>query len=171
MLRYLGFFAIGMFLAAGCTSSEPPGSAESGDPATELYDTARNAMADIDTAIHLAGTNNKHVLIQVGGNWCKWCIRLHYFIQSHPQLDSIITSDYVLIRVNYSKENKPAEAMKRLGFPDRFGFPVMVILDNRGNVLHIQDTYYLEQEDGYSEEKIKRFLLNWNRKAVHPDLP
>lgn len=79
---------------------------------------------------------------------------------------TIILADYVPIRVNYSKENKKSEAMERLGFPDRFGFPVLVILDGRGDRLHIQDTWYLEQEDGYSEEKIKRFLLNWNMKAV-----
>ena len=169
MIKYPVFCAIGFFLIMACSSPESPDSADSSESSEQLYDSVRNAIADIDSAVHQAGIENKYVLIQVGGNWCKWCIRLHRFIESHHQIDSIISADYIPVRVNYNKENKNHEAMKRLGFPDRFGFPVLVILDSKGNRLHIQDTYLLEQEDGYSEEKIKRFLLNWNRKAFSPE--
>jgi thioredoxin-related protein len=166
MIKNLTFPAITLLIFMVVCSPESP---ETGKSSPQLYDTARNAIADIDSAVQLAGIENKQVLIHVGGNWCPWCIRLHHFIQSHPQLDSIIMADYIPIRVSYSKENKSPEAMKRLGFPERFGFPVLVILDGEGNVLHIQDTYYLEQGDSYSEEKISRFLLNWNRKAISPE--
>ena len=168
MIKYTGFLMMGFLLFMSCASPESPESPQSRKSSKQLYDSSRNAMADIDSAVCQAEIRNKHVLIQVGGNWCKWCIRLHHFIESHHQLDSIINADYIFIRVNYSKENKNSEAMKRLGFPDRFGFPVLVVLDSMGNRLHTQDTYFLEQGDGYSEEKIKRFLLNWNRKAVCP---
>lgn len=166
MIKYAGFLMMGFLLFMACTSPESP---ESGRSSEQLYDSSRNAMADIDSAVYQANIRNKHVLIQVGGNWCRWCIMLHHFIESHQQLDSIITADYIFIRVNYSKENKNSEAMKRLGFPDRFGFPVLVVLDSKGSRLHTQDTYFLEQGEGYSEEKIKRFLLDWNRKAVSPE--
>lgn len=169
MIKYLFFFAIGFFLIMACSSPESTDPADSTESSEQLYDTVRNAVAEIDSAVHLAGIENKYVLIQVGGNWCKWCIRLHHFIESNHQLDSIISADYIPVRVNYSKENQNFEAMKRLGFPDRFGFPVLVILDSKGSRLHTQDTYFLEQKDGYSEEKIKRFLLSWNRKAVSPE--
>ena len=169
MIKYPVFFAIGIFLIIACSSPESTDSVESTESSEQLYDSERDAIAEIDSAVRQAGIENKYVLIQVGGNWCKWCIRLHHFIESNHQVDSIIYADYIPIRVNYSKENQNPEAMKRLGFPDRFGFPVLVILDSKGNRLHIQDTYYLEQEDGYSEEKIKRFLLNWNRKAFSPE--
>ena len=169
MIRYTGYFIVGFFLAIACVSPESPESLESSKSSEQLYDSSRNAMADIDSAVYQADIGNKYVLIQVGGNWCKWCIRLHHFIESNHRIDSIITADYVLIRVNYSKENKNSEAMKRLEFPDRFGFPVLVVMDSMGNRLHTQDTYFLEQGDSYSEEKIKRFLLSWNRKAVSPE--
>ncbi len=165
MIKYLSFYAMGFFLILAYSSQESKESPES----PKLYDPERNAMAEIDSAVYKAGTGNKHVIVQIGGNWCKWCIRLHQFIESHHQLDSIINTDYILVRVNYSQENNNPEAMARLEFPDRFGFPVLVILDGKGNRLHTQDTYFLEQEDGYNEEKIKRFLLNWNMKAVSPE--
>ena len=64
--------------------------------------------------------------------------------------------------------NKTAAMMKRLGNPARFGFPVFVVLDERGNVLHTQDSSLLEEGNGYSEKKVLRFLKNWTPKAVKP---
>ena len=56
--------------------------------------------------------------------------------------------------------------MKRLGNPARFGFPVFVVLDSKGNVLHIQDSSFLEEGKEYSEKKVLRFFKNWTPKAV-----
>ena len=64
--------------------------------------------------------------------------------------------------------DKTAAMMKRLGNPARFGFPVFVVLDERGNVLHTQDSSFLEEGNGYSEKKVLRFLKNWTPKAVKP---
>ena len=59
-----------------------------------------------------------------------------------------------------------AKLMERLGNPARFGFPVFVVLDSEGNVLHIQDSSFLEEGKGYSEKKVLRFFKNWTPKAV-----
>ena len=56
--------------------------------------------------------------------------------------------------------------MKRLGNPKRFGFPVFVVIDANGKVLHIQDSSFLEDGDGYNKEKVPRFFSNWTPKAV-----
>ena len=64
--------------------------------------------------------------------------------------------------------DKTAAMMKRLGNPARFGFPAFVVLDERGNVLHTQDSSFLEEGNGYSEKKVLRFLKNWTPKAVKP---
>jgi hypothetical protein len=58
--------------------------------------------------------------------------------------------------------------MKRLNNAGRFGFPVMVVLDEEGRVLHIQDSSFLEEGKGYNKEKVMRFFANWTRKAVKP---
>lgn len=58
--------------------------------------------------------------------------------------------------------------MRRLGNPQRFGFPVFVILDPNGNVVHIQDSSFLEEGQGYNKDKVLRFFNNWAPKAVSP---
>lgn len=133
-----------------------------------IYDPQANAKSELATAIASAKQQNKHVLVQVGGNWCLWCVKLYNFINSNAKIDSIIKADYVFIHVNYSKENRNLETMALLGYPQRFGFPVFVILNGNGQNLHIQDTGYLEKGNGYDEENIIRFLLNWNVAAIDP---
>ncbi len=133
-----------------------------------LYDPEKNALNQLDHAVQEAKKQNKHVLVQVGGNWCPWCIKLHSFIQEHSELDSIISADYIPVRINYSKENKNKAALEQLEYPGRFGFPVLVILDAGGSRIHTQDTGLLESGNGYDYAKLKRFLLSWNRKAVEP---
>ena len=132
-----------------------------------LYDPDANAMGHIRHAVEKAHQENKHVLIQVGGNWCPWCIRLNHFIEENTSLDSLVTADYVLVHVNYSKDNKNPDVMTMLDFPQRFGFPVLVILDGSGKRLHTQNTAYLEEGESYNEKKIREFLLDWNPAAVN----
>lgn len=135
----------------------------------KLYDPELDAQEQVEQALRQAREENKHVLIQVGGNWCSWCLKLHHFIDTTPRLDSLVKADYVLIRINYSKENKNPEMMAQLGFPQRFGFPVLIVLDQDGKRIHTQNTGYLEEDESYSEKKISEFLRNWNRRAVDPD--
>lgn len=132
----------------------------------KIYNPEADAKLDISIALNQAGTESKHVLLQIGGNWCSWCIRLHGFINSHPELDSILHADYIPVYVNYSKENKNLSLMEEFGFPQRFGFPVLVVLNEKGVRIHTQNTWYLEKDKSYDYEKLKRFLLDWNAKAV-----
>ncbi|RLD49970.1 MAG: thioredoxin family protein [Bacteroidetes bacterium] len=133
----------------------------------KVYNPKANAKADLQKAIKAAGDNNKNVYVQIGGNWCPWCIRLHKYIKNNTVLDSIQKADYEVIYINYSKENKNLNILKHLGNPQRFGFPVLVILNDKGDVLHIQDSGYLEKEKSYDFDKVKRFLILWNKKNTN----
>ncbi len=139
------------------------------DKKPTIYNVEADAKADLKAAMDKAGKEGKHVLIQVGGNWCKWCIKFHEFVKKDAQIDSLINADYVFILINYSKENRNLELMKQLEYPQRFGFPVLVILDAEGMRLHTQDSGFLESgNDSYSKEKIMTFLKCWNTKALDP---
>ena len=48
----------------------------------------------------------------------------------------------------------------------RFGFPVFVILNEKGERVHTQNSAYLEKGEGYSEKEVVSFLNLWNKKAV-----
>ena len=154
----IALFALFMAIGAGLSAQDT----------VRIYNPEADAVCDLQLAIQQAGIENKHILVQVGGNWCPWCRKLYGFFQSESVIDSIIKADYIPVKINFSKENKNPEAMALLGYPQRFGFPVLVILDEHGNCLHIQDTGYLELNKGYDTEKVKRFLLGWNHVSTDP---
>ena len=79
----------------------------------------------------------------------------------------IMMQEYTTVLVNWSPENRNLEAMNYLGRPQRFGYPVFIILDGNGNVLHTQDTALLEEGRGYNKNHVLRFLKVWTYPAVN----
>jgi len=135
-----------------------------------IYNPAANASEELAAAVRRASSENKHILVQVGGNWCSWCLKLHKFFKSELSVDSIIQQNYVFLLINYSKENKNLDILEKFEFPQRFGFPVLLILDKTGKRLHTQDTSLLEENEGYSVKKVKDFLKQWTAAALKPEL-
>jgi thiol-disulfide isomerase/thioredoxin len=137
----------------------------------KLYDPLLDGMKQIKEAVSSAKASGKHVLIQYGGNWCGWCIKFDGFSKADPEISKLITDNYISVKLNYSPENKNDAANVYLGNPTRFGFPVFIILDGSGKVLHIQDSGLLEEGEGYSKKKVTGFLGNWTVKAIVPVKP
>lgn len=136
----------------------------------KVYNEEINPLEQIDQAIAQAQNEGKFVICQVGGNWCPWCLRFADFITNDSTINSVIEQNFVYIHVNYHprKAGEVGKAlMKRLNNAGRFGFPVFVVLDEQGNILHIQDSSFLEEGKGYNQEKVLRFFNNWTPKAVH----
>jgi len=136
---------------------------------SQVYNPQADAKHDLDSAITLAKQTNRNVFVQIGGNWCPWCILMHNFYTTDNQIDSMLNIDYVPVLVNYSRENKNKDIMESFKFPQRFGFPVIVILDTTGNLIHTQNTLYLEDGEGYNKEKFIDFLKHWNTEALNPE--
>lgn len=138
--------------------------------AVALYHPAANAQADIAEAVKQAKAQHKQILIQAGGNWCSWCIEFNRFCHADLQIDSILRADYVVYHLNYSPENKNLPILAKYSYPQRFGFPVFLVLDENGNRLHTQNSSYLEQGKSYNKNKVIEFFINWNRKALDPSV-
>ena len=132
----------------------------------KYYNEEVDAMAQIQTASMLAKQSGRYVLCQVGGNWCPWCIRFANFATTDSVIAPLIERNFVYVHINYSKANKNPEAMKYLGNPARFGFPVFVILDEEGKPIHIQESATLEEGKSYDRKKVENFLSLWTKKAV-----
>lgn len=140
----------------------------------KIYDESIDPMEQIDKAVAKAKAQGKHVVCQVGGNWCRWCLMFADYITKDAEISSMIDDNFVYIHVNYNpreradeaKAQKNAKLLKRLNNPGRFGYPVFVILDAEGKVIHIQDSSFLEQDNSYNKEKVMRFFRNWTPKAV-----
>lgn len=133
-----------------------------------IYNPSANAVQDVADAIKKATIEKKHVFLQIGGNWCPWCLEFNRFCKADPQIDSLMKADYIVYHLNYSKENKNEALLAKYGFPQRFGFPVFIILDEKGNRLHTQNSAYLEKGNSYAKDKVLKFFEQWNYRATDP---
>jgi len=125
-------------------------------------------LKQIKEAASKAASAGKHVLIQYGGNWCSWCIKFDAFCKADTTISRIISDNYIPVKLNYDPVNKNEAANEYMGNPTRFGFPVFIIIDGKGKVLHIQDSGLLEDGAGYSKKKVAGFFSNWTTTAIIP---
>jgi len=133
-----------------------------------LYSTTTNAMDDIAKATAQAKKEHKFVFIMAGGNWCSWCLRFNKFMTEDTQIDSLVKANFIVYHLNYSKENYNLPVFAKYGFPQRFGFPVFVVLDGDGHQIHTQNSGYLEENKGYNKEKVMDFFASWTPNALDP---
>lgn len=135
----------------------------------KLYHPEANAEKDIAAALATAKAEKKYVLLQGGGNWCIWCIEFARFCQADEKIDSVLKAGYVWYHFNYSKENYNKVLFAKYGFPQRFGFPVFLILDENGKLIHTQNSEYLEDgKKSYDRVKVQSFLEKWSPAARDP---
>jgi thioredoxin-related protein len=148
------FFIMLMLLSTGVIFSQ------------KVYDEKQDGDKALTQAIDKAKADNKYVFAMVGGNWCKWCLMFNDFALTNEKVKKTLDDNFIFIHINYSKGNENEKAMQRLGYPERFGFPVFVILNEKGERVHTQYSAYLEQGEGYSEKEVLFFLNNWTKQVV-----
>lgn len=135
---------------------------------TKVYDETINPFQQIDEAVQKAKSEGKLTICQLGGNWCPWCIRFANFIKEDDEIRQLIEKNFVYTHVNFKSRTDPQsqEVSKRLAYAGRFGFPVLVVLKEDGSVLHIQNSAYLEEGQGYNRKLVFDFFKQWTPAAV-----
>jgi thiol:disulfide interchange protein len=126
----------------------------------DFYDPARNPAADLEQAVVIAKSENKRIMLELGGDWCKWCKFMDEFYETHSDILQFRADHYVLVKVNVGPENMNEEFLSQ--FPAAAGYPHIYILENDGTFVHSQDT--AELEDGavsYVPEVFMAFLQKW----------
>lgn len=134
-----------------------------------LYFPDASLETQMAEAVAEATATGKHILLQVGGNWCVWCYRFHDFVEGDSSLSALLEAEYVSVHVNYSRENMNEEWLAKWGFPQRFGFPVFVVLDAEGQRLHTQNSAYLESDKSYDPKAVEAFFKHWTTSALLPE--
>lgn len=132
----------------------------------KVYNEHIDPIRQIDSTLTVAQKSGKFVVCQVGGNWCPWCLRFADFIKKDAEIRELIEKNFEYIHVNYPRRDAAPALMQKLGNPGRFGYPVFVVMDEKGNVMHIQDSSFLEEGQGYDQKKVLRFLKCWTKEAV-----
>lgn len=149
-------FMLGLLMTASCLFAQLP----------KVYDEQIDPLQQIDAALLQAQASGRFVICQVGGNWCPWCLRCADYITHDAEISSTIADNFVYIHVNYPRQGASHELTERLHNAGRFGFPVFVVLDEQGSVLHIQDSSFLEDGKNYDAAKVLRFLKGWTPMSV-----
>ena len=54
----------------------------------KLYNPYENVDSALKIVLTQAKKENKHVFVQIGGNWCVWCARFNDFVNKDEKLDS-----------------------------------------------------------------------------------
>ncbi len=149
-----------LLTAAPLMAQTPGGQAAKPAARPPIFDPGRDAAKDIGLAVAEAARSGKRVLVDVGGNWCSWCYEMERFIEAHPDLRDLRDRNFVTVKVNYSPDNKNEAVLSK--YPRISGYPHLFVLDDKGVLLHSQDTSKIEDgKKSYDLDKFLAFLKEW----------
>jgi len=123
------------------------------------YDPQRDPFKDGIAAIKLATETQRRILIEVGGEWCKWCNILDGFLDKNPDIKSRLHETFVMLKINVSDENDNSEFLK--AFPKPLGYPHMYVTEKNGSVLWSKDTADFLVNGKYSRDRFNAFFDRW----------
>lgn len=154
-------FATAVLLLAALTLRAAPEYPAQGP---DIYDPTANGEHDIAAALKQAKTEQKHVLLDFGANWCPWCRKLHHTFQTAPEVRDQLARDFVLVYIDVNMRHgvkRNSDVNLRYGNPIHEGLPVLVVLDADGQQLVTQETGALEDGDHHDPKKVAAFLARW----------
>jgi len=125
----------------------------------EKFDPAKDPEKDVQSAVAIATKTGQRILLDVGGEWCSWCHKLDKFFQDNKDVSEFMKKNFVVVKVNYSKENKNEKFLSQ--YPKVAGYPHLFVLESKGKFLHSQDTGALESGDHHDHDKVFDFLKKW----------
>jgi len=149
---YLKFLLISLFIFSLSLYAQK-------DNTSLKFDPQRNPFDDLKLTIENAKQLDKRIILDVGGEWCIWCHRIDAFMQNTKEVKSLLDENYIVLKVNYSKENKNEKFLSQ--YPAIEGYPHFFVLEKDGTLLHSQNTGELEKDKDYSKEKFIEFLNKW----------
>ncbi len=126
----------------------------------EKFDPKRDPKADLATAIKTATKTGKRIILDVGGEWCGWCVHMDKFVFRNKALDKLLKANFVWIKINMSPENENVAFLRE--YPEIIGYPHLFVLDKAGKLIHSQDTVALEKKETYDLAKFNEFLKLWS---------
>ena len=132
------------------------------------YDPRANARAEIAKAIDRAQQDNKHILLVFGANWCPWCRALHHLFESNSEVRDYLNKYYEVVLVDVGRGDKNLDLDSLYAHPIKLGLPALVVLNEKGELLRVQETGSLERKDTEEKGHDPRRVLAFLKKMKHP---
>ncbi|MFG0283917.1 MAG: thioredoxin family protein [Phycisphaerales bacterium JB039] len=128
-----------------------PGEAQAAQAQPEkppLYDEQADGREQIAAALAKAKKENQRVLIQWGGNWCGWCIKLDELCKSDPAIRRKLMYEYQVVHIDTGRAGKNVDLANAYGAEvQKHGYPFLTVLDASGRAIANQETSSLEEKD------------------------
>lgn len=128
------------------------------------YDIGANPKQQLKAAQKEAKEKEKHILVMIGGEWCIWCKRFDQLVKNDTAIANKLYSNYEFVHVSYTKDKPNKPFLKKYGQPQRMGFPVFLVFNAKGKLLHTQNSAYLENHNGpagHDPKLVLEFLSHW----------
>lgn len=155
---------LALLLASGLSSFSPtrqdPAPAQE-KPRPSVYDEQADGAVQIAVALAKAKFAHKRVLIQWGGNWCGWCIKLHGLYRSDKEIAHELLYEYEPVFVDVGHFDKQTDlSAKYQADLKAHGVPYLTVLDEDGKLVVNQDSGELEvpKSDHHDPAKVLGFL-------------
>ena len=129
------------------------------------YDESANAEIDLANAIAEANSKNKHILIEMGANWCPDCRTLGRYFQ-RADIKAWLDERFVVVAVDVGEWDKNLEIAERYGNPISEGIPSLVVLDSKG----VMQFATLAGELASAREISGDDLIEWLNEQIQPIL-
>ena len=120
-----------------------------------VYDESRDPFADLAETQERATAEGKHILLQVGGNWCRPCIAIGRYMATNEAVRELLGDHYLVMKVTFPGDH----AIEFLSqFPKFEGYPHFFVLESDGTFLRSQDTEVLSDGEGFDQGAFIEFL-------------
>jgi hypothetical protein len=133
--------------------------AVSGATPASTYLEGADSLRQREAAQSLARTSSRHLLIEVGGDWCAWCRTLDALLERDPQLAERWQEAFVVLKLAASEEHTPPPALH--GLPATDGYPYFFVLDPDGRLLHAADGRVFYADGDYAASRVAAFIERW----------
>ena len=129
------------------------------------YDETADAHQNIAEAVKLAKKSDKHILLEMGGNWCPDCRALGAYL-AREDIKAWLDDRFILVPVDVGEWDKNIDIAERYGNPISEGIPALVVLDKNENVVFATLAGELASARNMSGDD----LIEWLKIKIEPFL-
>jgi len=105
------------------------------------------------------------VLLQIGGNWCPWCHKLHELFAADKDIARELRYEYELVNVDIAHGEKNRDLLASYGITGK-GYPYLAVIGADNKLVKQQDTGALEDGPKHDPKKVIAFLTQWQAPAL-----
>ncbi len=125
------------------------------------YDESADADRQVAQARARAAAEGKHLLIDLGGNWCPDC-RVLAGVLELPEIKAFVRRHYVVVTVDIGRFDKNAQIARTFGVTSLKGVPAVLIVDPKTNKL-VNDGHLFALADArhMTPQALADWLAQW----------